>query len=176
MSGRRRSKEEPQADGLPQPPEVPRRLRFRWTQLAGMVIVLAAPALSLAGLLEASEQTTTALSVDQGIEIRVRYPTRMRYRTNRWLVVDVRNRGPSAQKEIAVQIDPAYVQGFNPIAVAPEPRQAFDMALGEVPAGQWRQAAVLLQAERYGRRPGWVKAQPARGAGVQVPIRTLVLW
>lgn len=141
-----------------------------------MVIVLAAPALSLAGLLEAAEQTTVVLSVDQGIHVRVRHPTRMRYRTNRWLVVEVQNRGPSVQSEIAVQIDPSYVQGFNPIAVAPEPRQAFDMALGQVPAGQSRQAAVLLQAEKYGRRPGWVRVQPARGAAVQIPIRTLVLW
>src|SRR5215207_6829737 len=134
---------------LPEPPDAPRRIRFRPSNLAGLLLVLAAPVLSAAGVLDQADGHATASSAE--LDVSVQHPRRMRYRTNEWVVVDVHNRTSQALPGVSVQIDPQYMQSFNPVIVVPAPSTAFSMDLGTVGPGQSRQLALQLQAEEYGR-------------------------
>jgi hypothetical protein len=172
MSARRRA-DVGEAE-LPEPPAAPRRIRFRRTHLAGLLLVVAAPVLSVAGILE-PHQGSAAVS-DARLAVSVSYPERMRYRTSDWLTVDVHNRTGQPLDAITVQFDPAYLRSFNPVLVVPSPRDAFNVELGRLDPGTTRQVALQLQAEQYGRRPGRVRVHAGDHPPLEVPVHTLVLW
>jgi hypothetical protein len=161
-------------DQLPEPPAAPRRIRFRRTQLVGLLLVAVVPVLSAAGVLDRQPGITSGS--DARLAVSVSYPQRMRYRTSEWLTVDVHNRSEQPIDGVTVQFDQNYVRTFNPVLVVPSPRDAFNVELGRLDPGTTRQVALQLQAEEYGPHPGWVRVRPGQQPPLELPVRTRVLW
>jgi hypothetical protein len=159
---------------LPEPPAAPRRIRFRWMHVVGLALVMTAPVLSAAGVLQ--PQQDSAAASDSRLAVSVSYPQRMRYRTSEWLTVDIRNRSEQPVDGVTVQLDPEYIRAFDPVLVTPSPRDAFNIDLGRLDPGKTRQVALRLQAEEYGRRRGWVRVHAGDHAPLEMPVQTLMLW
>ena len=172
MVARRRA--DPREAKLPEPPAAPRSVRFRGTHLAGLVLVIAAPVLSAVGVLQ--PQQDSAAASDSRLAVSVSYPQRMRYRTSEWLTVDIHNRSGQPVDGVTVQLDPEYIRAFDPVLVAPSPRDAFNIDVGRLDPGKTRQVALRLQAEEYGRRRGWVRVHAGDQAPLEMPVHTLMLW
>jgi hypothetical protein len=169
----RRARATHEHDGLPEPPQVPRRIRLGWTHLTGMALLLAAPVLAAVGVLDPVQHETSATN-DQ-LKLTAHFPARLRYRTNGWVRISVHNRSDRPASKVTVSVDPAYLQAFNPVTLVPSPDRAFETDLGDLRPGETRHIALQLQAEEYGRRRGGVSAAVAGQPPVEVPIGTLVL-
>jgi hypothetical protein len=161
-------------DQLPQPPAGPRRIRVKPSNLVGLLLVLIAPALAVAGLVEPASGRATASSAE--LDVSVEHPRRMRYRTSEWVVIDVHNRTAHSLPGVTVHISPPYMQSFHPAIVIPAPTSAFAMDLGALGGGESRQLALQLQAEKYGRRRGSIRVEPRGHPAIEVPVNTFVLW
>ena len=163
------------AEQLPQPPEVPRRLRLSWPQAVGLVMILLLPALSAARLFDPRPQTSTA-SVG-AVALAVTSPGRMRHRTSDWVEVDVRNRSARALADVQVELGADFVQGFSqavfiPAATTVDAR-AYRVAIGALGPGESQRVALQLQADRYGSRRGMISAR-AGASRAEVPISIFV--
>jgi hypothetical protein len=167
--------DEGSSDELPQPPNVPRRMRWRAPQVAGLVLISILPALAIARLLDPSPRVAHA-SAGQ-VELAVSTPQRLRYRMTDWVFVDVRNPSDRPLESVTVEVDAAFVEGFAQASFIPEAarvdEQRYSVDLGRLRPGESRRVSLQLQAEKYGKRAGSV-AVVAGTSRAAIPVDVFV--
>ena len=161
---------------LPQPPEVQRRMRWRFPQFVGLALISVMPVLAAARLLDPTPQVAHASG--GGMELSVSAPNKLRYRMSDWMFLDVRNASGKQLQSVTVEVDAPFVEGFAQASFMPEParidERRYAIDLGQLRAGETRRVSVQVQAEKYGKRTGAVTAV-ADGGRATVPVQLFVL-
>ena len=170
----------PREEPLPQPPappQFPRRLRFGWTQVIGVGLLALLPLAALTGVLGTTEGQAGARSGPLALE--ATYPATMHYKGSHTVVLDLRNEGAQALRDVRVRFDHAYLSRFAGLQFRPQAtrldEQHAEVALGEIEAGSSRRGVLELQASEYGRPQGSIVAVSADTAPARVQLSTLVL-
>ena len=160
----------------PEPPPVPRRVVLLPKRVAGVAFLALFPLLALTGVL-ANRVTSTTVEAGS-LTVEMEYPSRLRYRTEQPLDVEVRNRGTEPARSARVSVNREFLSGFADAAYTPEPsrvtEEAVEFDLGIIPAGAVRRVQIELKAERYGLQRGQVRVE-AGDASADLEIRTFVL-
>lgn len=170
----------PREDPAPQPPAPPafaRRLRFGWTQIIGVGLLALLPLAALTGVLGTVEQETSARSGSLSVE--ARYPSALHYKSSHTVVLDLRNDGEQALRDVRVRFDNAYLSRFAGVRFTPhatrlDERHA-EVPLGEIEAGASQRVVLELQASEYGRPQGSIVALASGTGEARVQLSTLVL-
>jgi hypothetical protein len=168
---------EPADEGPPQPPPFQRRIKVDRSQLIGVgalcVIVIAA----LAGLLGLRPATASASA--GALQVQVRYPQILRYKTSLPLAISVRNTGSSALARVAVQVDRGYLEAFQDVQFTPAAQELSDrhyqVLLRDLSAGETRQVVASLEALQLGRRAAHVRVNADNTPGLDLNWSTTVL-
>lgn len=157
---------------IPQPPAPPTthpRIRIRTQQLVGLILLAAIPVLAVLGVF--GEKTGEARAETSELELRVRYPARLRYKTLHPLEVHVRNLSDRPLDRVTVRFADAYISQFSNVQFMPSVNKAFEVELRDVQPGEERLVSAELQAERYGRHSGTVTATTGP-TSVTAPLQT----
>src|SRR5881275_2111873 len=101
----------------PRAPAITRRLALTRKQLIGLPLLAAIPILTLFGVF--GEQQSSLHAASRSVDMRVRYPTRFRYRQIQSLEVTVRNTSDQTIDTISVSLDTAYISGFSSVRIDP---------------------------------------------------------
>lgn len=170
----------PREEPLPQPPAPPqfqRRLRFGWTQVIGVSLLALLPLAALTGVLGTTEAETSARSGP--LSLAATYPATIHYKGSHTVVLDLRNEGAQALRDVRVRFDHAYLSRFSGLQFTPQAtrldEQHAEVSLGEIEAGATRRVVLELQASEYGRPRGNIVAVAADTAEARVQLSTLVL-
>ena len=137
----------------------------------GIPLLAVIPLLTLLGVFGEGRATTRVVSPT--VEMRVVYPSRLRYRQIGLLEVAVRNVSGHALDTIALSLDTAYVTRFSSVRIEPAPRLAYTVALTAVKPQETRLVAAELWGQDYGSHAGHVVATTS-GDSVSSPIHTFV--
>ena len=143
----------------PEPPSMKRFVKVERLQLIGVPILAT---VALAGLFGAFDDTSARGSAGGSpLAMHVEFPSRVQFEQSKPLTIEVRNESSDALGEVAVEIDRAYLDGFQPRSFLPEPDQitpaAYVVALGTVQAGEVRRVVLEVRPETIGRRQGAVR-------------------
>jgi hypothetical protein len=157
----------------PRAPEPGRSLRTeRREVLTAMVLVLIVVSAMLGAYDGHAESSAPPRA--SGLEVQVRYTTRLRFQNVNLVEVVVHNGGSQILRNVRVAVDTAYMSGFSEIVIQPEPQFPFVAELAEVPAGASRLVRVQARGTGFGRHRGRVTVTTLRDT-VQLPVSTLVL-
>ncbi len=163
-------------DVPPEPPQIPRRLSFGATQLVGIPLLLALPLLALFGAFGITGGEV--MLSGPGLEVRVSYPERFRYKTIHPLDIHVRNTGAALLPRVLVSVDRAYLSAFSEARFTPEAKavteRGFLIELGDIPPGGESHVTGSVQAEAYGRHRGTVSIATDAGARLEAKLSTIV--
>jgi hypothetical protein len=152
----------------PKPPEIERRIRFRLYQWIGVpLLLLAPPILALVGVLDERYETVTGEGGTLGVT--VEYPSRLRYRQEGAITVQLPQRGEA--DSLDVSLADAYARGFTDIVATP----AFDPPYRAAVPGDARRVVIELKADRYGRHRGTLEISSRGGGSVSIPLATTIL-
>ncbi len=156
--------ETPEAGPAELPPEldVPdheRRLRLRPHQWVGIPLLLLVPALAVLGFF--GESWDEAEDAAGALALRVEYPSTYRYKQINTIRAVVANRSSAPLDTVIVAFDTAYMGRFSTISMIPAPREPFVLELTEMAPGEEKLVWAEVQAERYGRHRGTIRAWPA---------------
>lgn len=160
----------------PSPPHIPRRVAFDRGQLAGVVLLLAVPALALCGVFGTTEGTARAAVGE--LEVVVRHPERLRYKTRHSLDVTLHNRGSRPLPGVTVAFDLDYLAAFADVRFDPPGgavNAAYEVALGAIAPGETRHVRATLEAQQYGRHRGTVVVGAAGARSGRLAVATLTL-
>lgn len=156
-----------------QVPDHARRVRLSRYQWVGVGLIILVPLLALFGAFGESSARGQASSAE--LAIRVDYPTRYRYKQLNTLQVTVQNVSGVAIDTVIVSFDSAYASRFSTIMFIPSAREPFAVELVDLRPGSARLVWAELQAERYGRHQGTIKAyRPGSADTARVPVRTII--
>ena len=138
---------------LPEPPELHQtRLILGTAQWIGLPLILLVVILAAAGAF--GERWERARMTGSGIDARVEYPSRFRYKMINSVVIDVRNTSRAAIDTIRVRVDTAYLARFSTLMFVPSAEHVYEIPLVDVRPGETRRATIEIQAEQYGRHEG----------------------
>jgi hypothetical protein len=164
------------AEQPPQPPDVAHRLQFYPWQLIGVGLIMLVPVLALLGVFGESRGATHASGA--GLEVRVEYLTRLRYKMLNPMTVSVQNMSTQSIPTLTVAVDRAYIEGFSDVTFTPDADEItgsdYVVELIGVPPGETRVVTVSLEARRYGRFTGRVRAAAGDGAPAEARVETFV--
>jgi len=169
-----REKPDPQP---PAPPAFERRLHFSWTQIIGVGLLALLVLVALTGRLGTVESRTNARAGPLSIE--ARYPSTIHYNASETVVLEVRNEGGQALRDVRVRFDRAYLSRFAGLQFTPQATRLnerhTEVSLGEIEAGSTRRIVLELQAADYGRPQGSIVAVSGEAGEARVQLSTLVL-
>lgn len=144
--------------------------RYQWVGIGLIVLV---PVLALFEVFGESE--SQARSANAELAIRVEYPTRYRYKQINTVQVSVQNVSGAPIDTVIVSFDSAYASRFSDVTFIPSAKEPFAVELVDLRPGSTRLVWAELQAERYGRHQGTIKAYRVGGADTaSVPVRTII--
>ncbi len=150
--------DEPEAYGVPQPPEIEKQWTFSTLQKLGVPLLVLVPLLALFGLF--GESVATATESGDTFAVEISYPSRYRYGMHGALAVRVENRTDQAVPTATVSFDRDYLSQFANVSFTPEPDGATAAAtyveLDDLQPGEVRVVSVELEADRYWRHEGTV--------------------
>jgi hypothetical protein len=155
----------------PRPPLVAPRLSLTRKQFVGIPLLAAIPLLTLLGVFGEERSVTRVAS--SALEMRVVYPSRLRYRQIGLLEITVRNVSGHVLDTVALSLDTGYVTRFSSVRIDPAPRVAYVVALTEIKPLETRLVAAELWGQDYGSHTGTIGAS-TRGDSVSSRIRTFV--
>jgi hypothetical protein len=150
---------------------MPTRLALTRKQYVGLPLLAVIPVLALFGVF--GERRADASSSSHVLEMRVRYPSRFRYRQIESLDVTVRNISSRTLDTVSVSIDTAYVTRFSSVRIEPTPREPFVVALINLRPMETRLVTAELWGERYGSHNGRISAS-AQADTVSTLVHTFV--
>lgn len=161
----------------PSPPHIPRRVAFDRGQLAGVVLLLAVPALALCGVFGTAEGTARAAVGE--LEVVVRHPERSRYKTRHSLDVALHNLGSRPLPGVTVAFDLDYLAAFADVRFDPPGGRAvngaYEVALDAIAPGETRHIRATLETQQYGRHRGAVVVGAAGAPSGRLAVATLTL-
>jgi len=153
----------PPTEHPPPPPRFQRRLSLGAGEAIGMPLLALLPALALAGLLgPADEQRSMPLTLGNArLLVRVRLPARLRDQGSGSIRIEVANTGTQALPELGLGIDERYLAAFSradiqPAVAAQSRSGGLRWALPALQAGEHTQVQIRLDADAWGRQPGWI--------------------
>ena len=161
------------------PPSYARVVRLGALEWVGIPLLALLPLLSLANLLGPSEDHLAA-ETPGALAVNLTHPSRLRHQGTGELVVAVTNTGTQAAQDLVVSLDEAYLSRFLGAETTPAPSAIVAgrvrVPLPPLAPGERASVRVRLEADDWGRLPGWVELG---GAGQAAPTRlaftTLVL-
>lgn len=161
------------------PPSYARVVRLGPLEWIGIPLLALLPLLSLANLLGPSEDRLAA-EAPGALSMKLTHPSRLRHQGTGELVVAVTNTGTQAAQDLVVALDEAYLARFQRAEATPAPSAIASgrvrVPLPPLAPGEGASVRVHLEADDWGRLPGWVELS---GAGQAAPTRlafsTLVL-
>ena len=168
-----------EADGARVPPDlaVPdheRRLRLRRHQWIGIPLLLLVPALAVAGVF--GESWSAAEDATAVLALRVDYPSTYRYKQINTIQARVTNRSAAPLDTVIVAFDTTYMGRYSTLSMIPAPREPFVVEITDLAPGEQKLVWAEVQAERYGRHRGSIRAWPRGGPDTaRVSLATLVL-
>jgi hypothetical protein len=118
-----KSKDSPEP---PQPKEIERRVSFYSLQAVGIPILALIPIAALFGLFDSSNGSLEATG--QGIRLQVAYPKRLRFETNKPVVIMVWNDTGQAIPKATLKISRQYIDEFERAEFTPDADSATDEA------------------------------------------------
>ena len=161
---------------LPDPlraPDAPRRFRFHGYQWVGLPLLFLVPVLAVLGVF--GETWDRAEATGAGLALEVEYADRYRYKQINTVEAWVENRTGARLDTVVVAFDEAYVRRFSTLMFIPSPTVPFEVELYDLAPGERRLVWAELQAERYGRHAGALRAYvPGRSDTVSVTLSTFV--
>jgi hypothetical protein len=137
----------------------------------GIPLLAVIPLLTLLGVFGESRKTTRVVS--PAVEMRVVYPSRLRYRQIGLLEVAVRNVSGHTLDTLELSLDTGYVTRFSSVRIEPAPRVAYSVALTAIKPQETRFVAAELWGQDYGSHAGHIVAT-TRGDSVSSRIHTFV--
>jgi hypothetical protein len=155
----------------PSPPLVAPRLSLTGKQLVGIPLLAVIPLLTLLGVF--GEARTTTRVVSPAVDMRVVYPSRLRYRQIGLLEIAVRNVSGHTLDTLALSLDTAYVTRFSSVRIEPAPQLAYRVALTAIKPRETRLVAAELWGQDYGSHTGHIVATTL-GDSVSSRIQTFV--
>src|SRR5688500_17060478 len=111
---------------LPRPPDIERRVILKPLQWLFLGVLLLIPLLALFGVF--GPRVATVAACGDGIEVRVQYPSVLRYRLIETLAVEVKNARHVPFERLTVRIDRAFLEHFSEVLFTPEPTRVTDRA------------------------------------------------
>lgn len=154
-------------------PDTPRRFRLHGYQWVGIPLLFLVPVLALLGVFGETWERVEALGADLALE--VRYADRYRYKQINTVEAWVENRSGARLDTVVVAFDEAYARQFSTLMFIPSPTEPFEVELYGLAPGERRLIWAELQAERYGRHTGALRAHAAgRADTTSVTLSTLV--
>ena len=155
-------------------PQVERHLKLYRHQWIGVPLIVLLPALAVVGVLD--NRSTEVQAHGRGVEVTVRYPTRLRYRQSDRLEVEVKNTSAAPLDTVRVAFTPEYLDAFSDVTITPSPKKAYEVELTDVGAGETRLVDADLHADRSGRHRGTISVTPARGGdAARAQVGTFIL-
>jgi hypothetical protein len=154
------------------PPPLKRRWMFHRTQALGVPLLAVLPLLAISGAFGPSTDKVHAQG--NGLRIEAEAPTRMRYKTTERLRLRVTNLGDATARP-TLFLEHAYLEAFTKVVAHPAPRAiqngqlVFDV--GPLAGGSTAEVAIQLEAEKYGRVPGFAALE----GGPRVIFDTFVI-
>jgi hypothetical protein len=143
----------------PEPPPFKRRITIGTVQWIGMLILGSIVVCAIAGLL--GVRAAESSSSSGPLQVHVKYPQTLRYRTSLPLQVSVSNSSGSALSNVVVQIDRDYLDSFENVRLTPDAQEVtprhYAVVLPSLPAGETRDVVAQLEAQRTGSLPASVK-------------------
>jgi hypothetical protein len=160
-----------QASEPPRPPTTRTRLALTRKQYLGLPLLATIPVLALFGVF--GERRADASSASHVLEMRVRYPSRFRYRQIESLDVTVRNISGRTLDTVSVSIDTAYITRFSNVRIEPAPREPFVVVLIHLRPMESRLVTAELWGAQYGSHSGRISAS-AQADTVSTLVNTFV--
>ena len=156
--------------GPPKPPPLPRRFRFWPHQWVTIPLLLAVPVLGLAGVFDENRDTKTAFLGN--VEMKVRYPTRLRVTHVSHTEIEVKNVSDTPLTELELELDRKYVEAFEEVQFVPDVDRPFVVPVGDLEPGETKRVYVDLKGGDHGVHRGSITL---RGAGEIQPVRLRTL-
>lgn len=143
----------------PRPPSIGREFRPNVSQVLGVGTLMLFVLLALFGVFG---RTQGELLVEEApLRLELAYPERFRYKTIGTLEARVSNTGATALPAVTVRFERAFVDAFSTTSFTPSPSrvtdEAYEVQLGDLPAGETRLVLVQVQAEAYWWHAGFVE-------------------
>lgn len=164
------------ASELPAPlqaPDAPRHVLLHGYQWVGIPLLFLVPVLALVGVFGETSEHVEA--VGGGLRLEVAYADRYRYKQINPVEAWVENRSGARLDTVVVAFDEAYARQFSTLMFIPSPVEPFEVELYDLAPGERRLVWAELQAERYGRHTGALRAYvPGRRDTAAVVLSTLV--
>ena len=168
--------EEQQMAGLPQPPEMKRRVSMYPMQWVGMALIALIPVLALIGFFGETRAQANASSA--ALALSVDYPVNYRYRVHNPLTVTVRNTSQQVYETMTVAFSTSYISPFADSQFEPElsrlTSEAYEIDMEDVQPGETRIVTVVLEGQEYGQHSGTISASAEGADPVQVSVATFV--
>ena len=137
----------------PEPPTVQRRFRMHRYQWIGIPIVFLAPVvLALTGALGESWEVRATESPQ--LAATVHYPTRFRYKQLNEIRIRIESRTLGPLDTVTIALDSIYGDRFSTVRGVPAFERPYELKLSGFQPGEWRNAFIEIQAERYGIHAG----------------------
>jgi len=159
-----------------------RMVRLGRLEWIGVPLLALLPLLSLGGWLgPATERLSATVPNGAGsLTVEIAYPSRTRHRAGSELAIQVTNAGPGEARDLAIGIEEAYLARFSRADAQPAPDAVaagrVRMPLPALRAGERASVRVRLEADDWGRLPGWIEVGPReRPALTRQHFSTLVL-
>jgi hypothetical protein len=162
--------------GLPQPPDVEKRLRFTRSQFVGMPILFALSLLALLGVFD--HASTQQVHRSEQVEVTVDYPTRFNYNQPDRLHIHVRNLSMITIPTVTVGIEDAYLRAFSEIQFTPAVDQVedewFQVHFNDVSPEGIYGLLVEFHSQGIGPHSGRIRVQPEGSEAVEMQISTFI--
>jgi hypothetical protein len=157
---------------FPQAPEIERRIRIPQWRALGVLVILAVPAMALAGVF--GESRDRATSTGPNVSVQVEFPTRYRYKMLNSINTSITNRSARPIDTTTVRLDSSYALRFSTVVFTPAAERAYEVPLTDIAPGETRLVVMELQGERYGRHRGRLHIQTTNGDTLAIPISTVI--
>jgi hypothetical protein len=139
---------DPNATTPPEPPVVAPRLVFTRKQYFGLPLLALIPVLTLLGVFGEKRESSRAIS--RSLEMRIAYPSRLRYRQIESLDIALTNVSGRMLDTVTVSLDTAYITRFSSVRIDPQPKTPFVIAMADLRPQETRLVHAELWGERYG--------------------------
>lgn len=154
--------------------------RRQWSkQWIGYPSLVALPILALSGLLDDTNQKSTARS--PVLEMHVEAPRSLRHGVSEDLRLRVINVSGRTLEDVVVDLDPEYLGSFTNVRITPAPQAPQTLlatqspsrvALEEMSPGETRTVIVALEGKRYGRSQGEILASVDGSVALRIPLKS----
>jgi hypothetical protein len=161
---------------LPSPGEIRRRVSFYPKQAVGIALLFLVPLLAMFKLFDTSRASVQGMQ--GGLALEVLYPSKLRHRTYKPLVVAVANNTGKQLEKLELRLDRGYFDHFQSITFTPDVKGSdgrhFIVEFEHVNPGETRTLNVVYEVDEVGSFHGEIQASAGAGAPATVRFTTFV--